>query len=165
MTVDPPADRDVFLSDASSDASTEFDLSKFYMSSTDKKGRQTTLRLHVPPSLLRTIQEIVAKRVVPEYRTAQDVLRDVLVVGLHMRVKQIDDPAFIHEIGMLKLAAEVETDLARMENEKVIVENLEKMAGRADDTDTKGRVKVRALAALEQCKGEGNRRRLEALTR
>lgn len=56
---------------------------KFYTRSTDARGHTETMWLRLPPSLARVIAEVVQSRKIPQYRTAQDLVRDAIVHRLH----------------------------------------------------------------------------------
>lgn len=56
---------------------------KFYTKSTDGKGVSETKYIKVPPSLIGEIGELVAARVIPDYKTDGDFIRDAIVHRLH----------------------------------------------------------------------------------
>lgn len=155
--------RDEFTSDASQDGNGNFSLDKFYTASSDKKGRQTTVQVHVPPSLLRTIQEIVARRIIPEYRTSADVLRDLLVVGAHMRLDQIDEPDFTRDVEIMRQRAEIETWQAAREEEEQTVDAFEKALKTADSPEEVRKIRERILAAVPGVVSTKQRERLERM--
>jgi|DewCreStandDraft_5_1066085.scaffolds.fasta_scaffold01803_14 hypothetical protein len=56
---------------------------KFYTKSTDGKGHSETIYLKIHPTLARLMAEIIQSREIPEYRTAQDLIRDAVVHRIH----------------------------------------------------------------------------------
>lgn len=161
---DGPGKYDEFLSDASQDGDGRFSLDKFYTASSDKKGRQTTIRIHVPPSLLRTISEVVARRVVPEYRTQHDVLRDLLVVGVNMRLEQIDDPDFKSTAEKLTVRAWLQTQMEMRDEDRRMVDDFERNMTEVKTPEEKERLREKARAVIHKVVDPDQKERLERLT-
>lgn len=132
--------RDEFLSDASTDASTGFDMAKFYVASTNKKGFATTLRLNVPPSTTAMMAQIVASKETP-FRTPQDGWRDAQVIGLHYRAEWLGSESYAQLAEVFRQDAEIETMLVMAQRERARLEDYEKMMRLADTEAVQEEVK------------------------
>lgn len=60
-----------------------YDKDKFYTKSTDGKGVSETKYVKLPPSIIGEVGELIAARVIPDYKTDGDFIRDALVHRLH----------------------------------------------------------------------------------
>lgn len=137
-----PGPSDPFLSDSSSDGSSELDLSKFYTASRDKKGFATTVRISVPPGFPGRAAELVARRIVPEYRTTADVYRDALVIGLEIRARQINDPSFTRAYSELQAEAELESVDIQMEASRRVVKLMSKILDEGGNEEARKAVEI-----------------------
>lgn len=155
---------DEFLSDASQTANGTFSLENFYTASSDKKGRQTTIRVNVPPSLMRTMQEIVARRTIPDYRTTSDMIRDFLVVGCHMRLEQIDDPEFSRDTTFMRLEAEIADIYMKHQRQIKAVDDLENTLNSVNSAAEKDAVRDKARQMMNEITSPAQRERLERMT-
>lgn len=164
MTDASGSPHDEFLSDASQTADGTFSLDKFYTASSDKKGRQTTVRVNVPPSLMRTMQEIVARRTIPDYRTTSDMIRDFLVVGCHMRLEQIDDPEFNLDTSFMRNQAEIQAMLVRQERQKEAVDDIEKTLNTVETPEEKEVIRAKARSMIDDITNTTQKERLRRLT-
>lgn len=63
--------------------SAEYSRDRFYTQSTDKHGHKSTIRAEVPPGLMAEVGEIVASKVIPEYKTTRDFVRDAVFHRAH----------------------------------------------------------------------------------
>lgn len=61
---------------------------QFYLSSRDKKGFSTTLRINLPPELMNELAMLAESKKLP-YRTKADVVRDALYHRVEM-LKEMD---------------------------------------------------------------------------
>lgn len=56
----------------------EYSQDSFYTHATDKKGHCVQVRVALPPGVMDMLGELVASQTIPDYKTAQHVLRDAL---------------------------------------------------------------------------------------
>ena len=69
-----------------------YDPDAYYVHSTDRKGHDKELRVHLPPDIARCIEIIVESKIWPAYKTRADFVRDAIYHHLARRLREIDDP-------------------------------------------------------------------------
>jgi hypothetical protein len=84
---------------------TSYDRAKFYTKSRDKDGGQS-VQYQVSRSILRDVDELVAEKIVPEYRTRGDFVRD----AIYHRLKDISE---MKAMGQLRRRVIAEMMVAR----------------------------------------------------
>lgn len=114
---------DEFLTDAAEDTSPSYSLEKFYTASRDKKGHDTTIRISLPHSVMDGIARMVAQRVIPEYRTPPDVLRDALVHRLQWLGENFDDLEISELAEILAMETEAQELMRRREAVRSIIDD------------------------------------------
>lgn len=107
----------------------EYSASQFYTRSTDGLGNYRHQRVNVPPEMAARMATIVAKDYVPEYRTAQDLIRDAIHHRLQWLEKRIND-------GELEQVLSVERRRAEVERLRMEVEDLSRMVTESEQTLT-----------------------------
>lgn len=103
----------------------EYAPDKFYVESTDGRGHKDTIRLSLPPLLLNQAGIIVAQKVVPQYRTSADVIRDGLVHRLHWLENEFDaeNNSLKSDLTLLRLLEEQAINQRRDENIGAVLYN------------------------------------------
>lgn len=66
--------------------------SEFFTPSADSAGHSVKIVAMVPPTVKREIQTILAKNVIPLWRTEGDLVRWAIVMGLGVLIKRATDP-------------------------------------------------------------------------
>lgn len=120
-------ENDEFSADSSENGSNGFSLDKFYPNARDRKGFATTKRLNLPPTVYGHIGEFVARRIVPQYRTTDDVFRDAIVVGLNVRAQQFDEPGFTRIANDFTALAEAERNLEEIKVANRLVDTVQEI--------------------------------------
>lgn len=64
---------------------------KFYTKSTDGKGVSETKYVKMPPSMIGEMGELIARRIIPDYRTDGDFIRDAVIHRLHHIAEMMND--------------------------------------------------------------------------
>jgi hypothetical protein len=126
-----PDSRDEWTSDASNTAEKTYDPNSFYPASRDKKGFGASIRITVPPSILGEVSALVARGIIPEYRTNHDFFRDAIVHRLHYVSDMIRDENMQRVATSTAMDAEAQYYLDLMTEEDNFVKKVEEMCRRA----------------------------------
>lgn len=98
----------------------EYSPDRVYNRSTDGHGHNINLQTRVAPDIAGELNALVASQVMPEYRTAADVVRDALVHRLYYISKKIKD-------GDLERRVTIEMRLARLDQWRSEMANMERL--------------------------------------
>lgn len=82
--------------------------SEFYVPSTDAQGHSARAIVMVMPEMKRQIQTVIAKGMVPNWKTESDLLRWAIAVGLETLLTKIDDKTIKNMHGKAMLWVELQ---------------------------------------------------------
>lgn len=102
----------------------------FYTKSTDNRGHSGSIRVPVPTTLAAEIEALVASRMIPDYRTPQDVLRDAMVHRLHWLSEALKN-------GRLKRVVSVHARLAERQRQIQEMQELQELLNQTEDACSK----------------------------
>lgn len=96
---------------------------KFYCRSTDAKGHGQKIQGNLPPDIYAQISALVFSPDFPDYTMPMDVVRDLIVHGLHMRQAMIGDPRLreaieesLHRLAFEEFSLRMAEDVERWES-------------------------------------------------
>lgn len=98
---------------------------KFYTAATDGSNGSTQVHIKIPSSVAGELGSLVASRVIPDYRTAHDVIRNGLVHQLHYDMERVKDPAVVMRLQALHqhiLALNLLEDIERREQTQLALQ-------------------------------------------
>lgn len=99
-----------------------YSVDAFYTRSTDGNGVSETKYVKLPPSLLAGIGDLVASRVIPEYRTEADVIRDAVYHRLHHVAMMKRDGKLVRLINRQIMLARASSHLHEMSELETLIE-------------------------------------------
>lgn len=125
----------------------EYDASRFYIHSTDKRGHSTQVRVSLPPDQMRRMSQLVQSGKYP-YRTYQDFLRDAMIHRMASLGEQDDEAKVIaNEWTVAALFAEVDE---RYEVGEKILDSARRQFSSIETEDDRVDLKGRLQNALAQ---------------
>lgn len=98
----------------------EYSEANVYNRSTDGHGHNVNLQTRIAPDIAGEINALVASQVIPEYRTAADVVRDALVHRLYYIAQRTKN-------GDLERRITIEMRLARLDAWRAEMANMERL--------------------------------------
>jgi hypothetical protein len=119
---------------------------KFYTRATDGKGHSEVVHLKLPPEITSVMAQIVQSRAIPDYRTAQDIIRDAIVHRLqYLRESGMVDGVTGTVAGFEEAAREVFDFYERMQAFKEIIDRAEKLVADVGRDSEEARRAVRKV--------------------
>lgn len=89
-------------------SSTNYDPANFYCRATDGNGHDAVLQSKISPALLAEIQRLVQSKVIPQYRTYADFIRDAMIHRLRYLSDQYPGSANLQAIEIEQRQAELD---------------------------------------------------------
>lgn len=89
-------------------SSSSYDPSNFYTRATDGNGHDGGLQVKVSPALLGQINHILESRIIPQYRTRADIVRDALIHRLRYLADEYDGSVNLADLEIEQRQAEID---------------------------------------------------------
>ncbi len=134
--------------DAFALSSNGYSTEKFYTAATDGGGGSSLLHLKIPPSIAGEMGSLVAMRVLPDYRTSHDIVRDSLVHRLHQLTAIVKDPAALLRIQDAQDHLVAVNYLQEVERKTAIEGELQRLAYSVSTSSLTGRTLERADTSI-----------------
>jgi len=108
----------------------KYDPDHRFTNHTDRKGHSSEIRLRLPPQMASQISEIVATKVIPDYRRSSDFVSDAVYHHLHRIGRELDSGEIQRTLNVLvmlddarrrKIEREAFEDLIRTVNDNAQV--------------------------------------------
>lgn len=120
------------VSDVFSGSSSGYDPERVYTASRNEKGFTSQLRVKVQPTVLDEYGAIIASKVIPEYRTFGDVVRNALTHQMYRDAQLANSPRFTAFVTEYISEAELDTSLMIEDRRNGFVEKARKLVGAAN---------------------------------
>ena len=141
---------------------TAYDPNKVYVAASDKRGHQSTIRVHVPAGMPGEIAAIIAQ--VPELRTVHDFYRDALVHAIARWRDKLPELEASDWGGKFLRVAALEDRHERMMVEKDLVAKFKSIFNDAYDMPmVRQEILMEMRGTLPTLESESLRRELEAI--
>ncbi len=138
--------------DPYSTTSDNYDLDEFYTRSVDKRGHHSSAYISIPPELSAEIQEMVASKSFPAYRTAGHFWRDASIHRLHYLAQRGENPRLARFIRLQVHLANAEALLAEQRQHADLLEKFGtamEQAHERGDNQALGRISQAVVLAAE----------------
>lgn len=118
------------------DTQTPYSRERFYTKSRDKTGEKDNVRVQFPGGLGHEVDALIAEKIIPEYATRQDFVRDAIVHRLHDIAEMKEMGRLSRRMNPLILQMEMEQLKADVESSRATVQITEAMlTGSATSSD------------------------------
>lgn len=97
----------------------------FFTRATDGNGHDTVMSLKVSPALMGEIQRLVQSRIIPQYRTHSDLVRDALIHRLRYLADEFDGSVDLSALVVEQRQAEIDRMASQRASWRKLIADLE----------------------------------------